>query len=460
MDPEEVREYARRSRRVVESDSELDEQNTKVKLVQPLIRLLGWDIYSEAVELEHAVQIGSRRTRVDYALKIDGSPAMFVEAKACRDDLSESDAEQLRSYMRQTIDVEWGLLTNGRTFEVLKEPAGDRTRETTVATFDLADLEATPNLLDILTRESIGSGRSSGIAEEAARRDDAIRRLNQHRDAVTASIAEAVGSHLDAEAPVDLQRRSAAFVEDLVTDLDEQRTPIEPVPAAGTGRSGPATDSRGSRGGRGQAARSPSGTAGDRRSLEGAGGERTADGVFGSGMTDGVGEDRTVDATLGAGTDDGGRTTGSQAEDDDGPWVPAPDPGAGVETVERAAIEGDPGATVALVPVGVPGFEFDPDDAFRSPEISGSPSFVAGHVDGSRGEVRYVGRVREIVPADEAGGIPAGRDLTVGDQVVQFEPGRLRELSDPIPAGRRYPRSVRYTDLGSFARARTTDDLL
>jgi len=440
MDAEEVREYARRSRRVVEADSELDEQNTKVKLVQPLIRLLGWDIYSEAVELEHAVQIGSRRTRVDYALKIDGSPVMFVEAKACRDDLAESDAEQLRSYMRQAIDVEWGLLTNGRAFEVLKVPAGKRTRETTVATFDLADLEATPDLLDILTRESIGSGRSSGIAEEVARRDDAIRRLDQHRDAVAASVAEAVGAHLDAEAPIDLQRRSAAFVEELVTDLEEQRTPIEPVPAASAGRSDPATDGLGTRGG-------PA----DRSST------RTP-----------TGDGRTVDATLGAGTSGGsrgGRAAGSSprgetTDDDDRRWVPAPDPGVGVGTVERAAIDGDPGATVALVPVSVPGFEFDPDDAFRSPEISGSPSFVAGHVDGSRGEVQYVGRVREIIPPEEAIGTPAGRDLTVGDQVVRFEPGRLRELSDPIPAGRRYPRSVRYTDLGSFVRAKTTDDLL
>ncbi|GAB7019663.1 hypothetical protein JCM18750_25240 [Halostagnicola bangensis] len=56
----------------------------------------------------------------------------------------------------------------------------------------------------------------------------------------------------------------------------------------------------------------------------------------------------------------------------------------------------------------------------------------------------------------------------VGDQanfdsskcVVIFEPGSLYELSDPIPLETRVPYGLRYTDLGSFRTAETTDDLL
>ena len=45
-------------------------------------------------------------------------------------------------------------------------------------------------------------------------------------------------------------------------------------------------------------------------------------------------------------------------------------------------------------------------------------------------------------------------------QVVVFEPGSLYELSDPIDYESRVPYSLRYTELGRFKRANTTDDLL
>jgi hypothetical protein len=45
-------------------------------------------------------------------------------------------------------------------------------------------------------------------------------------------------------------------------------------------------------------------------------------------------------------------------------------------------------------------------------------------------------------------------------QVVVFEPGTLYELEDSIAFETRVPYSLRYTELGRFRRAETTDDLL
>jgi hypothetical protein len=37
----------------------MDEENTKVKLVQPFLELLGWDLYSTEVALEYKIPMAS-----------------------------------------------------------------------------------------------------------------------------------------------------------------------------------------------------------------------------------------------------------------------------------------------------------------------------------------------------------------------------------------------------------------
>jgi hypothetical protein len=114
-----VEEYVERSKSLIDSSPQMGEENTKVKLIQPLIELLGWDTFSSEVELEYPIQIGQGHARADYARLLDGSPAVFVEAKGCDTTLSDGARSQLKSYMRQK-GAGWGLLTNGQRFEVLK----------------------------------------------------------------------------------------------------------------------------------------------------------------------------------------------------------------------------------------------------------------------------------------------------------------------------------------------------
>ena len=80
---DELVEYADRSSALIDDSPQMDEENTKRKVIEPLIELLGWDFLSPEVELEYSIQMGSGTKRVDYALKIDGTPVVFVEAKGC-----------------------------------------------------------------------------------------------------------------------------------------------------------------------------------------------------------------------------------------------------------------------------------------------------------------------------------------------------------------------------------------
>lgn len=101
-----------------------NEANTKALLIEPMLLALGWDTTDLGqVEREHRV---FDNTSLDYALKVDGAPRLFVEAKGVAKDLSD------RSFIAQAINyannegVLWCVLTNGLAYRVYKtnEPVG------------------------------------------------------------------------------------------------------------------------------------------------------------------------------------------------------------------------------------------------------------------------------------------------------------------------------------------------
>jgi len=234
MDRQEIDEYVRRSQQLIESSPQMDEENTKVKLVQPFLELLGWDLYSTEVSLEYTIPMASGSTHVDYALLVGDSPVVFVEAKPVRSNLTDTEVQQLRSYMRQELGVDWGILTNGKSFEVLtKNRHQNDGEEVSVVQFDLDDLVENPEVLELLTKESIRSGKSDEVAEQVAQTNRAIRRLQENEDQVTESVTEAIESEVG-EVTVDLEEQSREFVQNLVSVLREQRHFVSEEPPGET----------------------------------------------------------------------------------------------------------------------------------------------------------------------------------------------------------------------------------
>ena len=60
--------------------------------------------------------VGIQRERVDYALKVDGKPAILVEVKYAGASLDNQHAAQLRRYFSTKLDIRFGILTNARSF--------------------------------------------------------------------------------------------------------------------------------------------------------------------------------------------------------------------------------------------------------------------------------------------------------------------------------------------------------
>jgi predicted type IV restriction endonuclease len=73
-----------------------NEANTRAHLVDPILASLGWNLQDfEEVDREFRVYDG---TFLDYALRIEGRPRLFVEAKALNKPLTD------RAFIAQTVN--------------------------------------------------------------------------------------------------------------------------------------------------------------------------------------------------------------------------------------------------------------------------------------------------------------------------------------------------------------------
>lgn len=102
----------------LKADGAGNEANTKALLIEPLIAALGWDPTDlSRVEREVKVYEG---TFLDYALKLDGVPRLYIEAKGINENLDD------KKFIAQTVNyanndgVVWCVLTNGQRIRVYK----------------------------------------------------------------------------------------------------------------------------------------------------------------------------------------------------------------------------------------------------------------------------------------------------------------------------------------------------
>jgi type I site-specific restriction endonuclease len=103
--------------------AQYNESETKTGFIEPLLQALGWDTQDRnEVGLEEKISGG----RVDYSLKIKGSPKIYIEAKPPRAKLTKPEAIfQAITYGYNKRSVPWVLLTDFqelRLFDVTIRP--------------------------------------------------------------------------------------------------------------------------------------------------------------------------------------------------------------------------------------------------------------------------------------------------------------------------------------------------
>lgn len=92
----------------------LTEEATKNALIMPFIKALGYNVFNPSeVVPEFTADVGTKKgEKVDYAIMIDGTPAILIECKPCNSNLAKEHASQLYRYFSVT-EAKFGILTNG-----------------------------------------------------------------------------------------------------------------------------------------------------------------------------------------------------------------------------------------------------------------------------------------------------------------------------------------------------------
>lgn len=183
-----------------------NEANTKKKLIEPLLDILGWELLGNEVRLEYPIQVGTSSVHADYALIIEGKPVVLVEAKAFDVDLSNEQSSQIISYGR-VEDVRWVVLTNGRLLKILDARAGRTEKDCLVTEVDLREADLHTDDLSLISRESVLSGE----IEEAARRLAAVKKAMQSLKQKKQEIADEFKKVLVRIAGSDVENRAESI---------------------------------------------------------------------------------------------------------------------------------------------------------------------------------------------------------------------------------------------------------
>ena len=71
-----------RLKETLSSEEDLNEANTKGRLIEPVLDSLGWDIFGDDIEREWQIDIGTGKNHADYVLKSGNRPIVLIEAKS------------------------------------------------------------------------------------------------------------------------------------------------------------------------------------------------------------------------------------------------------------------------------------------------------------------------------------------------------------------------------------------
>lgn len=169
----------------------VNESNTIRALITPMISALGWSI-DDLDEVQSEYRHASTDNPVDYALFLDGTPALFIEVKALDEKLDD------RKWIIQTLNyanacnVEWAVLTNGAEWRVYNVHAKAEAEGKLFysAHVDSTDIEETARRLAMLSKDAMAPKRALDQMWREASVDRAMRKviegLPDNRSAVRA----------------------------------------------------------------------------------------------------------------------------------------------------------------------------------------------------------------------------------------------------------------------------------
>ncbi len=174
-DLDELRRFVEKVKGLVAQRADFVEAQTRIALVDPLLRWLGWDV-SDPSQVQVEWKRKGQKEGVDYALFEGDDLLLLVEAKQLTDPLKDRGLWQLIKYVpiSESEKARWGILTSGRVIVLVNADQKGTLESKIFWRLDLAQVDAPggPSLqeaadnLRLLRKEALSSGETDKAWDE------------------------------------------------------------------------------------------------------------------------------------------------------------------------------------------------------------------------------------------------------------------------------------------------------
>ncbi len=142
----------------------IGEQNTKAALIDPILSALGWNL-QEIDEVRREYRRKPQDNPVDYALLLNRTECLFIEAKALEIDLCDRKWISQNMGYAAVAGVQWCVLTNGDEYRIYNSHAPVDVEQKLFRTVRISDVANTDQLLATLRLLSKEKMRGSLLDE-------------------------------------------------------------------------------------------------------------------------------------------------------------------------------------------------------------------------------------------------------------------------------------------------------
>ncbi|MCL6546555.1 MAG: type I restriction enzyme HsdR N-terminal domain-containing protein [Bryobacteraceae bacterium] len=200
----------------------IGEENTKATLIDPLLAALGWDLH-EIDEVRREYRRKPQDNPVDYALFLNRTECLFIEAKSLEKDLADHRWVTQNLSYATAAGVQWCVLTNGDEYRIYNAHAPVAVEEKLFRSVRISetDREHLSCTLLLLSKEQM----RGSLLEEMWKRHFVDKRVHQ---AIGSLLAEEDGSLVRV-----IQKKARALsAADIRASLKRARIQIDfPIPA-------------------------------------------------------------------------------------------------------------------------------------------------------------------------------------------------------------------------------------
>lgn len=135
----------------------IGEQNTKAALIDPILIALGWDL-QEIDEVRREYRRKPQDNPVDYALFLNRTECLFIEAKSLEKDLNDRKWISQNLSYATVVGVRWCALTNGDEYRIYNSHVAVDVEQKlfrSVRVSDTANVSYVADTLHLLSKEQM-----------------------------------------------------------------------------------------------------------------------------------------------------------------------------------------------------------------------------------------------------------------------------------------------------------------